>query len=115
MCSTQGEDLMFQWYKNDAALPGPDAQNPTYTIRGPAVSDSGRYHCIVSNAAGTATTIQAVVHVARRRRTAQSSSGGDFSASASLAAPLADTFPTGRGRISVVKPIAEDADEVAGS
>ena len=43
----KGDTLVFQWYKNEVAIP--DAKAPHYTIPSVTVEDAGSYYCIVKN------------------------------------------------------------------
>jgi hypothetical protein len=43
--------LAYQWYKDNAPLPG--ATGPVYVIASADPRDNGRYHVVVSNACGT--------------------------------------------------------------
>ena len=51
--------LRYQWYRN--GLPIADAAGPSYTVTTVAVSDTGSYHVIASNAFGVATSSVAVL------------------------------------------------------
>ena len=55
--------MLYQWFKDGVAIPGPHAQQSTLTIEGVATSDCGRYYATVANSGGTAKSIEAVVHV----------------------------------------------------
>jgi hypothetical protein len=59
----QGQDIVYQWCKDGEEIPGLHAKQATLLIEGPAVSDAGRYRVVVSNAGGTAKSIEALVHV----------------------------------------------------
>ncbi len=43
----KGDTLVYQWYKNEIAIP--DAKTPHYTIPSVTVEDAGSYYCIVKN------------------------------------------------------------------
>lgn len=54
--------LMYQWQRNGIDLPG--ATLPSYTIENAALSDDGaKFHCVVTNAAGSATSSAATLTV----------------------------------------------------
>ena len=59
----QGEDLVYQWFKDGTEIPGPGAKQSKLIIEAVAVSDSGRYEVTVSNSGGTAHSIKSCVHV----------------------------------------------------
>jgi hypothetical protein len=57
-----GSRLIYQWQKNGVAITS--ASLPTYTTPAAAVADSGAvFRCIVTNSAGTATSLGAVLSV----------------------------------------------------
>lgn len=45
-----GNSLSYQWYKDNAAING--ATNSSYTIAKAAMTDNGKYYCVVSNQGG---------------------------------------------------------------
>jgi hypothetical protein len=59
----QGSEITYQWCKDGEDIAGVHAKQATFVIDGPAVSDSGRYRLVVSNAVGCAKSIEALVHV----------------------------------------------------
>lgn len=56
-----GAELSYQWFRNNEALP--DAVLRTLTLSRLALSDSGLYHVVVTNAWGSVTSTQASVTV----------------------------------------------------
>ena len=65
--------LSFQWYKNNAVIPG--ATNISLTLptvtstAGIRLDDFGTYHVVVTNAHGTAQTVPALVYVVKKPQT----------------------------------------------
>jgi hypothetical protein len=59
--ATGSEPLSYQWQKDSTDIDG--ATSATYTIASVAASDAGDYCCVVSNPAGTATSLQATLTV----------------------------------------------------
>ena len=59
--ATGSEPLVYQWYKDSLAING--AVNPSYTIQGALLEDSGDYTVAVSNAAGTVWSLAANLKV----------------------------------------------------
>jgi hypothetical protein len=59
--ATGSEPLSYQWQKDSTDIDG--ATSATYTIASVAASDAGDYRCVVSNPAGTATSLQATLTV----------------------------------------------------
>ncbi|MEI7732189.1 MAG: immunoglobulin domain-containing protein [Verrucomicrobiota bacterium] len=53
--------LFYQWFKNDFFIP--EATNSVYSISNLLTSDSGVYHCIISNSYGSMTSIVATLTV----------------------------------------------------
>ena len=53
--------LSFQWYKNNAPIPG--ATNLTYSIAAASVTNSGNYYVYVQNTAGNTNSATAVVSI----------------------------------------------------
>ena len=52
----------YQWFQDGAIIPG--ATNSTYTVNGLALSDSGVYELVISNAFGIDTSNQIIIDVA---------------------------------------------------
>lgn len=50
------EVMHYQWYRDGLPLPGPSAQRAALDLRDVTTADSGRYHVVVSNALGMATS-----------------------------------------------------------
>ena len=61
--TAMGSNLTYQWQKNESDIAG--ANSATYTIEAVAVSDTGMYRCVVSNAAGPVTSIAASLTVCK--------------------------------------------------
>lgn len=61
--AVSGVGLSFQWFKGDAAIPGPAANTSSYLIPSAQPSDSGDYKVVVSNLAGSVTSEVATVVV----------------------------------------------------
>ena len=59
--SAVGESLVYQWYKDGGTITG--AAKSTYSVSAVTSIDSGSYHVIVSNTAGTVTSTTASVTV----------------------------------------------------
>jgi hypothetical protein len=59
--TAEGIPLLYQWYKNNAPIPG--ATRSTYSVALAAVSDSGDYYVVVSNDLARATSTVARVTV----------------------------------------------------
>lgn len=55
------ENMTFQWYKNDAAIPG--AESETLVLRDIVEADEGSYYLVAINEGGTATTQSAYLDV----------------------------------------------------
>ena len=63
-CGASGTGpLRFQWQKDGVNLPL--ANSTSYTLSSAMVSDSGRYRAVVSNAVGSASSLEAVLAVTR--------------------------------------------------
>ncbi|NWF91024.1 MAG: hypothetical protein HXY50_16380, partial [Ignavibacteriaceae bacterium] len=59
-----GEDIRFQWYKNDIEIKG--ANNTDYIISKSSIADSkSQYKCVVSNTYGTEISLTASLYVKR--------------------------------------------------
>ncbi|MDR3060636.1 MAG: T9SS type A sorting domain-containing protein [Dysgonamonadaceae bacterium] len=54
-----GENLTYQWYKDNTLIPG--AQSDTYTVSSASTSDYGIYHVTVSGDCGTPKTSNSVI------------------------------------------------------
>jgi hypothetical protein len=67
--STGTSPLTYIWYKNGGIIPG--ANNTSLTLANSQVSDSGSYNVIITNVAGSVTSLVAVVNVTQRPRAPQ--------------------------------------------
>lgn len=56
-----GCDLAYQWYKDDVVISG--ATTNSYTISNTALTDNGKYHCVISNNEGTVTSQKATLTI----------------------------------------------------
>ncbi len=56
-----GIRMQYQWYKNNAVLPGATA--PVFNIASAQSADAGSYHCVVTNDCGSNTSLAATLTV----------------------------------------------------
>jgi glucose/arabinose dehydrogenase len=90
--ATGSVPLSYQWQRNTVNISG--ANSPSYTIASAALSDDGaKFRCVVTNAFGTATSIEATLTVTPPPPDLLTEAGSDLAIAFDSVTMMRDPFP----------------------